>query len=99
MRTSAANAGERVRDVSCTADLLVVALMDGRTISVPTLWYPRLHHATAAQRGRWQIVAGRFGLHWPDVDEDLHTEGLLRGAPAPRPPSPVRSEGSAPVSP
>src|SRR5882672_1972951 len=59
-------------------------LMDGRTIIVPLAWYPRLLHATEEQRNNWKISGGGYGIHWPDIDEDLSTEGLLRGAPAPR---------------
>jgi len=80
----ATNADERVADVQCTEDDLQVTLMDGRKISVPLTWYPRLFHATREQRENWQICGGGYGIHWPDVDEDLSTEGLLRGAPAPR---------------
>ena len=80
----ATNADERVADVKCTEDELQVKLMDGRTISVPLAWYPRLFHATPQQRQNWQVCGGGYGIHWPDVDEDLSTEGLLRGAPAPR---------------
>ncbi len=76
--------GERVKDVHFTEDSLSVDLMDGRTISVPLAWYPRLLHASAGQRGNWKLAGGGFGIHWPDIDEDLSTEGLLRGAPAPR---------------
>jgi hypothetical protein len=78
------SADERVADVKCTKDGLRVNLMDGRSISVPLAWYPRLFHATKNQRKNWQVSAGGYGIHWPDVDEDLSTEGLLRGAPAPR---------------
>ncbi|MBI3669576.1 MAG: DUF2442 domain-containing protein [Acidobacteria bacterium] len=81
-------ADERVAGVDFTADSLVVGLMDGRTISVPLVWYARLLNATEAQRKNWQISGGGYGIHWPDVDEDLSTEGLLRGAPAPRRKSP-----------
>ena len=56
--------------------------MDGRTISVPLAWYPRLLKATQKQRTHWEICGGGYGIHWPDIDEDLNTEGLLRGAPA-----------------
>lgn len=59
--------------------------MDGRTISAPLAWYPRLLHVTAEQLGNWEVAGGGFGLHWPELDEDLSTEGLLRGAPAPKP--------------
>lgn len=66
-----------------TEDELSVALMDGRSVSVPLAWYPRLANATAAQRSRWEIAGGGYGIHWPEIDEDLTTEGLLRGALAP----------------
>ncbi len=58
-------------------------LMDGRAISAPWAWYPRLADATREQRARWEIAGGGYSLHWPDVDEDLSTEGLLKDAPAP----------------
>ncbi len=89
MAISEPRAGERVKDVRITDDVLTVDLLDGRTISVPLAWYPRLLHATAEQRSNWRIAGGGFGIHWPDLDEDLSTQGLLRGAPAPRaiPPS------------
>ena len=77
-------ADERVDDVKFTKDTISVALRDGRTITVPLIWYPRLFNATAAQRKNWQVAGGGYGIHWPDVDEDLSTEGLLRGAPAPQ---------------
>jgi hypothetical protein len=76
------NADERVADVHFSDDELRVTLQDGRTISVPLAWYPRLLHATKKQRKIWQVCGGGYGIHWPDVDEDLSTEGLLRGAPA-----------------
>ena len=75
---------ERVTDVRCSEDTLTVDLMDGRSISAPLAWYPRLFEATAAQRANWETCAGGYGIHWPKIDEDLSTEGLLRGAPAPR---------------
>jgi hypothetical protein len=77
------NAGERVAEVKCSEDELHVRLLDGRTISVPLAWYPRLFNATKRQRENWQIIGGGFGIHWPEVDEDISTEGLLRGARAP----------------
>ncbi len=78
-------ADERVADVKFTDDALSVQLMDGRTISVPLVWYPRLLNATKEQRENWQIAGGGYGIHWEDIDEDLSTEGLLRGSPSPRP--------------
>lgn len=84
MGTLALAADERVAGVELTDDVLSVALKDGRTISVPLAWYPKLLKATPAQRCNWEIAGGGYGIHWPDIDEDLNTEGLLRGAPAPR---------------
>ena len=81
----ALRADERVTAVKVTKDTLSVALRDGRTITVPLAWYPRLLNASAAERNNWRVAGGGYGIHWPDIDEDLSTEGLLRGAPAPRP--------------
>lgn len=83
--------GERVKDVRCDEDSLTVDLTDGRTIAVPLAWFPRLLHATPEQRANWKIAGAGFGIYWPDVDEDLSTEGLLRGSPAPRVPATRRS--------
>jgi hypothetical protein len=83
----AISADERVAHVEFTDDSLSVRLMDGRTISVPLAWYPRLLEANPEQRRNWKIAGGGYGIHWPDLDEDLSTEGLLRGAPAPRVPT------------
>jgi len=78
------NPNEKVANVHFTEDEISVALVDGRTISAPLAWYPRLLHATAKQRKNWRKCGAGYGIHWPDIDEDLSTEGLLRGAPAPR---------------
>ena len=83
MSSSDPKPGQRVTDVRFDEDTLSVDLLDGRTISVPLAWYPRLLHATPQQRSNWKIAGGGFGIHWPDIDEDLSTEGLLRGLPAP----------------
>ena len=72
----------RVADVRCDDDYVTVDLMDGRTIAVPLAWYPRLLNATPAQRAKWEVAGGGYGLYWPEIDEDLSTEGLVRGAPA-----------------
>jgi hypothetical protein len=80
----APTADERVKDVRFTDETLSVDLLDGRTITVPLVWYPRLLDATAEQRSHWQTCAAGYGIHWPEIDEDLSTEGLLRGAPDPR---------------
>jgi len=84
MGSSAITADERVLDVAFSDDALSVSLRDGRVISVPLVWYPRLLSATQAQRKNWKIAGGGYGIHWPDIDEDLSTEGLLRGAKAPK---------------
>ena len=81
----APNADERVKSIRSNNDTLSVDLMDGRTITVPLAWYPKLLNATQQQRDHWEPSGGGYGIHWPDIDEDLSTEGLLRGAPAPRP--------------
>jgi len=60
-------ADERVAEVACTDDTLSVSLMDGRTITVPLTWYPRLLKATPSERRNWQISGGGYGIHWPDV--------------------------------
>jgi hypothetical protein len=84
MSSSAITTDERVLDVAFSDDALSVSLRDGRVISVPLVWYPRLLNATLTQRKNWKIAGGGYGIHWPDVDEDLSTEGLLRGAKAPK---------------
>jgi len=82
MNASHPNPGERVREVRFTEDTLAVDLSDGRTIIVPLTWFPRLLDATPEQRAQWKISGAGYGIHWPEIDEDLSTEGLLRGAPA-----------------
>lgn len=82
MNISARVTDERVLDVRFDDASLIVDLMDGRTISAPLSWYPRLLHATLEQRSHWEKCSGGYGIHWPDVDEDLNTEGLLSGTPA-----------------
>ncbi len=73
---------ERVKNVYFTEETVNVDLMDGRIITVPLVWYPRLLHATLKQRSNWEVCGGGYGIHWDDLDEDLSTEGMLRGAPA-----------------
>jgi hypothetical protein len=80
----AIRADERIRDVTFSDDSFTVEMMDGRAITTPLAWFPRLLHASPEQRQHWQLAGAGYGLHWPDVDEDLSIEGLLRGAPAPR---------------
>ena len=83
MATLASTADERVADLQFEDEHLIVDLMDGRTIAVPLKWYPLLRDATPEQRRVWEISGAGYGIHWPQIDEDLSTEGLLRGAPAP----------------
>ena len=68
--------------VAVTEDTLTAELADGRTISVPLAWYPRLVHATTEERNNWQLIGGGQGIHWPELDEDLSVEGLLAGRPS-----------------
>src|SRR5271168_3041509 len=89
---------ERVLDVQSTDDALSVSLQDGRVITVPLVLYPRLLNAAPAQRRNWKIAGGGYGIHWPDLDEDLSTEGLLRGLPAPRPAEIKAGERATPPS-
>ena len=83
MSTSEPKSGERIRDVRVADDTISVDLFDGRTITVPLTWYPRLLHATPEERANWCIAGAGYGIHWPDLDEDLTAQGLLQGAPAP----------------
>ena len=69
-------------DVEVSEDTLSVELSDGRTISVPVDWYPRLTHATVEERANWRIIGRGHGIHWGDIDEDISVEGLLAGKPS-----------------
>ena len=69
-------------DVAVSDDTLSVELSDGRTISVPVDWYPRLTHATEQQRANWRIIGRGEGIHWEDVDEDISVGALLAGKPS-----------------
>jgi len=83
MNISARIADERVAGVRFEDERLIVDLADGRTIAVPLDWYPRLADATPEQRNNWEVAGAGFGIHWPEIDEDLSTSGLLKGIPAP----------------
>ncbi len=69
----------RIISVTVTDETLSADLEDGRTISVPIGWYPRLAHGTPVERASFQISSGGYGIHWPELDEDLGVEGLLLG--------------------
>jgi hypothetical protein len=77
MSTSAIKVEPLVVDVSCTADALRAVLADGREVSVPLAWFPRLRDATPSQRSNWRLIGGGVGVHWPEVDEDISAESLL----------------------
>ncbi len=74
----------RLKEVSVTQELITFSLVDGRVVSVPLAWSWRLSEATPAQRNKFEIIGDGYGVHWPDVDEDLSVEGMLHGVPAPR---------------
>ena len=74
---------ERVKDVRVTSDALTVSLFDGRVISAPLFWFPRLFKATVEQQNNWEACGAGYGVYWPAIDEHLSVDGLLRGAPSP----------------
>lgn len=75
----------RIRDVEVTDEAITAHLVDGRVISVPLQWSWRLADATVEQRENWILIGDGYGIHWPDVDEDISADGMLHGGPAPRP--------------
>jgi hypothetical protein len=68
--------------VTVTDDTLAVELSDGRALSVPLVWFPRLVHASEVERTNWRLIGRGQGIHWPDLDEDISVEGLLAGRPS-----------------
>ena len=72
----------KAQNVLVTDDTLAVDLNDGRTISVPLAWYPRLLHGTPEERSNWRFIGEKEGIHWPDLDEDISVENLLLGKPS-----------------
>lgn len=78
MNTSVASPpAARAREVEFVADAFVVHLQDGRSLTVPIEWFPRLRDATPEQRNRWRLIGHGIGIHWPDIDEDISVAGLL----------------------
>ena len=75
-------ADTRAQAVNIDEDSLTVDLYDGRSISVPLAWYPRLVHATTAERNNWRWIGDREGIHWPDLDEDIGIHNLVLGQPS-----------------
>mgnify|MGYP001033730893 CR=1 FL=1 len=76
MSSSVADIAPRAKEVECSNYELSVLLSDGRTLLVPLTWFPRLLHATPAQRANVELLGEGHGIHWPDLDEDLSTEGM-----------------------
>ena len=72
----------RAQDVRITAEELIVELEDGRTLSAPLAWFPRLYHGTPAERNNWRFIGDGEGIHWPDLDEDIEVLHLLAGIPS-----------------
>ena len=87
MTSSAPNVDPRAIEVEVSEDELTVVLADGRRLAVPLAWFPRLLCATIEERSKFEILGGGVGIHWPEIDEDLSVEGLLRG---------IRSPGNPP---
>jgi hypothetical protein len=85
MSTSEPKAVEGISAVRVSGDSGEVDLLNGRTIIAPSVWFPRLLHATVAQRSNLRVIGGGFVINWPDIDEHLSSQGLLAGAPATMP--------------
>ncbi len=88
-------------DVSCSKDALSVTLTDGRVVSVPLVWFPRLADASEKQRSEWEFIGGGIGIHWESIDEDISVASLLHPAAfvgLPRKQSPLNSRGARPRS-
>lgn len=83
MRSSALEARPVLaQQVRITSDALVVDLSDGRTLSVPLAWYPRLAHATPSEHSKWHLIGQGEGIHWPELDEDISVAALVAGQPS-----------------
>jgi len=72
----------KAQNVIVTDEALTVDFTDGRTISAPLAWYPRLMHGTPQERNNWRLIGNGEGIHWPDLDEDIEIEGMLLGRPS-----------------
>lgn len=82
MNSSVFKTAPLAMSVDCSDDELRVMLTDGRKLSVPLAWFPRLAHATPAERSNYELVGDGQGIHWPSVDEDISVAGLLAGQPS-----------------
>jgi len=72
----------KVQQVAVSDEMLTAGLSDGRVISVPLAWYPRLVHATPEERAEWRLIGDGEGIHWPRLDEDISAENLVLGRPS-----------------
>lgn len=84
MSSSGPSVDPRAVGVSSDDDGLTVTLADGRRLTVPLAWFPRLLHASPEERENWRLIGDGRGIHWPDLDEDLSVKGLLHGAEGPK---------------
>lgn len=83
MSSSTENTSLRIEGIEFQGDQLCVKLSDGRVLSFPLSWYPRLRNASSTERSTYELLGGGIGVHWPLIDEDLSLEGFLQGSPAP----------------
>src|SRR3989304_3843636 len=81
MTTSSLATETAAKSARVTARALIVELQDGRTVSVPLQWYPRLAHGSPSERQQWELIGPGIGIHWPALDEDISVDGLLQGQP------------------
>jgi hypothetical protein len=79
MSSSTVDSHAVAANVQVSDDTLTVELADGRVLSVPVAWYPRLSHGTATERNNWRLIGAGHGIHWPELDEDISVDGLLAG--------------------
>lgn len=82
MNSLAIESTAQAMDVVCTEDELQVSLTDGRKLSAPIAWFPRLAHASASDLASYELLGGGVGIHWPSLDEDISVAGLLDGRPS-----------------
>jgi hypothetical protein len=71
-----------IQDIKVTSSALTIELSDGRSISAPLVWYPRLLNASSKERNNWELIGEGHGIHWPDLDEDLSMDGIIQGRPS-----------------
>ncbi|PHS23774.1 MAG: hypothetical protein COA83_09195 [Methylophaga sp.] len=79
MTTLAVKLNPQAQSIQCSDTAIIIDLVDGRTVSAPLVWFPKLSQASKSQRENWQLLGDGEGIHWPDIDEDLSVAGLLMG--------------------